>query len=223
MARVGVILSGCGVFDGSEIHEAVSALLSLHQHGATYRCLAPSRDFDVVDHTTGNPTGETRNVLVEAARIARGEIDDLASVKGTDYDAFVLPGGFGAAKNLCTFAVDGPECSVDPEVERVLTEAHDAGKPIGFICIAPAVAARVFGEAFHPHLTIGHDKGTAAGLETLGARHVAVGAAEIVTDEPCRIVSTPAYMEATGPAEVFAGVNKLVARVLELVESPVSA
>lgn len=216
MAKVGVVLSGCGVFDGAEIHEAVCTLLSLERHGANYRCLAPNREFDVVDHATHKPTREKRNVLTESARIARGEIDDLAKVKGTDYDAFVLPGGFGAAKNLCSFAVDGPECDVDAEVERVLTEAHAAGRPIGFMCIAPAVAARVFGGSLHPRLTIGHDAGTGAGLEKLGARHVAVNASEIVADEGCRIVSTPAYMEAKGPAEVFEGVDKLVARVLAM-------
>lgn len=216
MAKVGVILSGCGVFDGAEIHEAVCTLLSLERHGASYRCMAPSREFDVVDHATHKPTGEKRNVLTESARIARGEIDDLAKVKGTDYDAFVLPGGFGAAKNLCTFAVDGPECEVDAEVERVLTEAHAAGRPIGFMCIAPAVAARVFGDELHPRVTIGHDKGTAAGLEKLGARHAEADATEIIADEGCRIVSTPAYMEAKGPAEVFEGVDKLVARVLAM-------
>lgn len=223
MAKIGVILSGCGVFDGSEIHEAVCTLLSLQQRGAGYRCLAPDRDFDVVDHRTHKPTGETRNVLTEAARIARGEIDDLAAVKGTDYDAFVLPGGFGAAKNLCTFAVDGPECDVDPEVERVLTEAHAAGRPVGFICIAPAVAARVFGEALNPKLTIGHDKGTASAIEQLGARHVEADATAIVTDAECGVVSTPAYMEAKGPAEVFTGVDKLVAQLLSMVNTPVSA
>ncbi|GJM18088.1 MAG: glutamine amidotransferase [Phycisphaeraceae bacterium] len=223
MAHVGVILSGCGVFDGSEIHEATSALIALDARGASYTCLAPDTQFQVIDHTTQKPTGEKRSVLTEAARIARGEIKSLADANGADFDALVLPGGFGAAKNLCSFATEGAACSVDPQVERVLREAHGAGKPIGFICIAPAVGARVFGSDVHPKLTIGHDAGTAAGLEALGAQHVAMAAAGIVSDDEHRIVSTPAYMEASGPAEVFEGISKLVERVLELTGSPVSA
>ena len=222
MAHVGVILSGCGVFDGSEIHEAVSALIALDRAGATSRCLAPNMTFEAIDHATQQPSGQQRSALSEAARIARGEIDDLATVKGSSFDALVLPGGFGAAKNLCSFAVDGPGCSVHPEVERVLKEAHAAGKPIGFICIAPAVAARVFGAALHPRLTIGHDGGTAAKIQAMGAKNIAVGAREIVVDEQHRIVSTPAYMEAKGPAEVFEGISKLVDRVLEMADAAVS-
>lgn len=216
MAKVGVILSGCGYLDGAEIHEATSVLIALAQHGVAYRCLAPRKELAVVDHVTGQATGETRDVFVESARIARGQIDDLAGVKGTDYDAFILPGGFGAAKNLCTFATSGPACSVDPAVERVLREAHAAGRPIGFACIAPALGARVFGDE-HPLLTIGHDAGTAAAIERTGARHRAVGVTEIVVDADQRFVSTPAYMENTNPAAVFEGVSKMVGAVLGMV------
>lgn len=215
MVKVGVILSGCGHLDGSEIHEATSVLIALSQRGASYRCMAPCKPFDVVDHRTGQATGQTRDVLTEAARIARGQIDDIAGVKGSDYDAFVLPGGFGAAKNLCGFAEQGPECTVDPQVERVLREAHGANRPIGFACIAPALGARVFG-AQGPLLTIGHDKGTAAAIEKTGARHRAAGVSEIVVDEDNGFVSTPAYMENAGPGAVFEGVSKMVARVLEM-------
>lgn len=216
MAKVGVILSGCGYLDGAEIHEATSVLIALAQHGVAYRCLAPRKELAVVDHVTGQATGETRDVFVESARIARGQIDDLAGVKGTDYDAFILPGGFGAAKNLCDFATSGPACSVDPAVERVLREAHAAGRPIGFACIAPALGARVFGDE-HPLLTIGHDAGTAAAIERTGARHRAVGVTEIVVDADQRFVSTPAYMENTNPAAVFEGVSKMVGAVLGMV------
>ncbi len=217
--KIGVILSGCGFLDGAEIHEATSVLIALARHGVAYRCLAPDKPFEVVDHRTGKPTGEARNVLTEAARIARGEIDDLAAVSGRDYDAFILPGGFGAAKNLCTFATQGPDCSVDPEVERVLREAHEAGRPIGFACIAPALGARVFGD-LRPLLTIGHDKGTAAAIEKTGARHKAVDVTDVVTDEAQRFVCTPAYMEETDPGAVFEGVSKMVAKVLELCSAP---
>lgn len=217
MKKVGVILSGCGYLDGAEIHEATSVLIALSQRGAAYRCLAPSKPLAVVDHRTGKPTGETRDVLTESARIARGEIDDLKTVKGSDFSAMILPGGFGAAKNLCGFAERGPACEVDPEVERVLREAHAAGRPIGFACIAPALGARVFG-AEHPVLTIGHDAGTAAAIEQTGARHRAVGVTEVVVDAERKFVSTPAYMEHTNPGEVFEGVSKMVGEVLGMVE-----
>ncbi len=221
MARIGVILSGCGVFDGAEIHESVCTMLSLDQRGAEYRCMAPKRPFQVINHLTQAPIeGESRDVLTESARIARGEIDDLARVKGDQFDAFILPGGFGAAKNLCTFAAEGANCDVDADVERVLKEAHEAGRPIGFACIAPAVAASVFGESLHPQLTIGSDKGTAEGLEKMGARHVDCAVDDIVVDEANRIVSTPAYMTAKGPAEVFQGIDKMVDRVLAMTRAP---
>lgn len=214
MAHVGVILSGCGVFDGSEIHEAVSVLLSLDQRGATYQCLAPRTELDVVDHTTQQAPGEKRDVFVESARIARGDIKMLDEVKGDQFDAIILPGGFGAAKNLCTFAFDGPDCSIEPQVQRVLTEAQQAGKPLGFACIAPAVAAKAFGESLHPSLTIGHDPSTAAGLEALGAKHVECDVTEIVTDEQNNIVTTPAYMLGPNIANVFTGIDKMVEQVL---------
>jgi len=216
---VGVILSGCGVFDGSEIHEAVATLLALDQRGAAVRCLAPSRPFDVIDHTTGKPTGEQRNTLTEAARIARGDITDLAEVRGDEFDALALPGGFGAAKNLCSFAADGPDCSIDPHVERVLRAAHDAGKPLAFACIAPAVAARAFTD-LGLTLTIGHDAETAAGLETLGATHAARDVGDIAIDQQHHVVSTPAYMEAKSVKGVFVGIDKMIAQLLTWVREP---
>ncbi len=216
--KVGVILSGCGVFDGSEIHEAVITLLCLDQAGVAYECAAPNiEQMHVIDHLAGQPVaGESRNVLVEAARIARGDIRDLAEVNGGDYDAIILPGGFGAAKNLCTFATDGPACAVNPDVERVLTEANNAGKPIGFICIAPALAATIFGESLKPTLTIGHDESTAAAIESLGARHEARNVDEVTVDQANKIVSTAAYMEAKSIREAYAGISKLVNKVIEL-------
>ncbi len=212
MGKVGVILSGCGVFDGSEVQEASALLIALAQHGIEYRCMAPDINLAVIDHIKGEETGEMRNVLVESARIARGEIDDLKDVQGTDYDAFFLPGGFGAAKNLCSFAIDGADCSVNSEVERVLKEANDAGKPIGFMCIAPALGAKVFGEK-QIKVTIGHDAGTAEAIGQTGAVHVEADVTEIVVDDSMNVVSTPAYMEATDPAQVFAGISALVENV----------
>lgn len=212
MSKVGVILSGCGVFDGSEIHEASATLIALSQQGIEYDCMAPDRDFEVIDHRTQQPTGEQRNVLTESARISRGEIVSVSEVQGADYDAFFVPGGFGAAKNLCTFAIDGADCSVDPEVERVLKEAHDAGKPIGFMCIAPALGAKIFGDK-KVKLTIGHDAGTAAAINATGATHIEANATDVVIDESLNIVSSPAYMGAQNPAQVFEGIQKLVEQV----------
>tara|TARA_R110002111_G_C5861410_1_gene360631 strand:- start:32 stop:691 length:660 start_codon:yes stop_codon:yes gene_type:complete len=212
MSKVGVILSGCGVFDGSEIHEASATLIALSQQGIEYDCMAPDRDFEVIDHRTQQPTGEQRNVLTESARISRGEIVSVSEVQGADYDAFFVPGGFGAAKNLCTFAIDGADCSVDPEVERVLKEAHDVGKPIGFMCIAPALGAKIFGDK-KVKLTIGHDAGTAAAINATGATHIEANATDVVIDEALNIVSSPAYMEAQNPAQVFEGIQKLVEQV----------
>ena len=155
MAKIGVILSGCGVNDGSEIHEAVLTLLAIDKHGAEAVCMAPDMEqADVIDHLAGKPASEKRNVLVESARIARGNIRSLKDVKAADIDAVVLPGGFGAAKNLSTFAKDGPGCKVQGDVERLLKEMHEAGKPIGALCIAPAVLAKALGSK-KPRLTIG--------------------------------------------------------------------
>jgi enhancing lycopene biosynthesis protein 2 len=219
MARVAVCLSGCGVRDGSEIHEAVLTLLALDEAGAEIVCCAPNIDQAmVVDHAAGTPTkNERRNVLVESARIARGNIRDLAGVHAFDIDALIFPGGFGAALNLCSFAKDGADCSVNPEVERLAGEMLDAGKPIGAICIAPAMLARIVGRhGLHPQLTIGTDADTAAAMEKMGVRHVSCGVNTIVTDESHRIVSTPAYMLGKGPAEVYEGIRALVQQVLRL-------
>lgn len=218
MKQVAVILAGCGVKDGSEIHEAVATLLALDREGARARVFAPrGPQHDVVDHLTGQAVpGEKRDMLVEAARIARGDIRDLAELDPARVDAVILPGGFGAAKNLCTFAFEGKDCRVHSQVADVLRRAHAAGKPIGAICIAPAVVARVFGGERAVRLTIGNDAGTAAALTAMGARHQAAAVRDIVVDEENRIVTTPAYMLAERVSEVFDGVAALVRKVLEL-------
>src|SRR6185436_17907915 len=168
--KVGVLLSGCGVQDGAEIHEAVCAMLALDRAGAEIVCLAPNREqASVVDHLKGRPVGEKRNVLVESARIARGQIRDVAGVRPADLDAIILPGGFGAAKNLSTFADAGEKAQADPAVAALLRGMHEAKKPIGALCIAPAVLAAALGRDVHPELTIGDDPGTAKKLEGMGA------------------------------------------------------
>ncbi len=165
MKKIGVVLSGCGVRDGSEIHEAVFALLAIDRNGGEAVCMAPDVDFPETDHLTMQETGNKRNALVEAARIARGNIRDIKAVTAADLDAVVLPGGFGAVKNLCDFAAKGAGATVHPEVARLLREMSAAGKPIGAICIAPAVVATVLGKDKGPTLTIGNDEGTAAELK----------------------------------------------------------
>lgn len=217
MKKVAVILSGCGVFDGAEIHESVLTLLALDRANAQILCAAPDvPQHHVVNHLTREPVpGETRNVLVESARIARGNIIPLCELQVEEVDAIILPGGFGAAKNLCDFALTGKDFTVHPEVATVLEAAHRAGKPIGFVCIAPAIGARLFGrEAVE--FTIGSDAPTAAALEAGGGRHVNCNVRNVVIDRRLKVVTTPAYMLAGRITEAEAGINKLVQAVLEM-------
>lgn len=221
MVRAGVCLSGCGVFDGSEIHEAVLTLLALDQAGAEVICCAPNIvQARVVDHRTQSPADETRNVLTESARIARGNIRDLAEVSAEELDALILPGGFGAALNLSTFATQGADCVVNPEVERLVGHMLEAQKPIGAMCIAPATLARaVANHQRRPEVTIGNDAGTAGAIEAMNARHVDCPVDDIVIDKKNRLVTTPAYMLGPGPAQVFKGIKKLVDEVLKMATS----
>ncbi len=212
--KVGVVLSGCGVFDGAEIHESVLTLLALDRAGAEAVCMAPDvAQHHVINHLKGEETDEKRNVLVESARIARGNIEDIAGVRADDLDAVIFPGGFGAAKNLCTFAFDGPNATVNPEVERLLKEMFAARKPIGLICIAPALGAKVLGDS-GVELTIGNDADTAAGIEATGAKHINCAVTETHEDPERRVVSTPAYMLGKGIGEVADGIEKLVRTVV---------
>ena len=217
MATVGVVLSGCGVYDGAEIHEAVLTMLALDEHGVDIVCLAPDVDqMHVINHLTGDVSGETRNVMVESARIARGDVTDVAQVTADDIDALVFPGGFGAAKNLCDFATEGAGCSTHPEVARLVGEMHTAGKPLGFACIAPALAAAIFRDAgvAGVSLTIGTDEGTAAAIEQMGAVHLGCPVTEARFDEANKVVTTPAYMLAGRITEVRDSVKSMVDGVL---------
>ena len=204
------------MFDGSEIHEAVLTLLALDRAGAEVVCMAPDMDqYHVVNHLTQEVTGETRNVLVESARIARGKIRDLAEVKAGEIDGLVMPGGFGAAKNLSDFALKGKDATVHEDVRRLLTALVEAGKPVGAICIAPAVLARALSDR-EPEVTIGSDEGTAQAIEAMGGRHRTCTVDMIHLDEKNRVVSTPAYMLGPGIKDVAAGIDRLVERVLAL-------
>ena len=217
MTRVAVVLSGCGVYDGSEIYESVCTLLALERAGAEVQCFAPDvEQLHVINHLTGDVmVGETRNVLVEAARICRGQIRDVADAKVADFDALLVPGGFGAAKNLCDFAVKGADFQVNPDFLGFAKAMHQAGKPIGLICIAPAMSAAICGSGVE--FTIGNDADTAAAIEASGAVHIPCPVEQAVVDSERKLVTTPAYMLANKISDAAAGIEVCVKQVLDLV------
>ncbi|QDX31612.1 isoprenoid biosynthesis glyoxalase ElbB [Dickeya poaceiphila] len=217
MKKVGVVLSGCGVYDGSEIHEVVLTLLAIDRAGAEAVCFAPDKQqLHVINHLNGEVTDEKRNVLAESARIARGKIQSLSSADPLQLDALIVPGGFGAAKNLSDFAIRGVDCEVDNELKILTQEIHKKNKPIGLICIAPAMLPKMLDTAVQ--LTIGNDTETAQAIEAMGGVHIACPVDGIVVDVANKVVTTPAYMLANSIGEAASGIEKLVARVLELAE-----
>ena len=220
MKKIGVLLSGCGVNDGAEIHESVITMLALDRAGVEAVMMAPNIDqMHVVNHYTGQEMDEFRNVLVESSRIARGNIKDMAEVTGNDIDALIIPGGFGVVKNLCDYAMAGSECSINPDVFRLVTEVHLLQKPIGAICIAPAMMAKILGEQDESaEMTIGSDESTANDIKTMGSTHVTCSVTEMVVDKEKKIITTPAYMEAQSIKEAAEGIEKLVAEILSMVE-----
>lgn len=214
MKKIAVILSGCGVYDGAEIHESVFTMWAIAKAGASYQLFAPDKDqHHVINHLTGQPTGEKRNVLTEAARIARGDIKPLSEFDAGNFDALMMPGGFGAAKNLSTFAFEGPENKVDPEVEKAIREIHKAGKPIGALCISPVIVAKVLGDV---ELTIGSDTDTANALTKMGARHIATGHGEVVIDKKNKIATTPCYMLDANILQIAQGAENIVEAVMKM-------
>jgi len=222
MTKVAVVLSGCGFLDGAEIHESVCVLLNLSRRGARVSCFAPDApQAHVVDHAKGHVAeNESRNTMAEAARITRGDIKPLCSLHAEDFDALVMPGGFGVAKNLCDFAFNGAGMHVEPEVERIITGFRSAEKPIGLCCIAPILAAKLIPGAT---LTLGAPSEATHAAEHLGATHVEAPVTEIVIDEANRLVTTPAYMYGDAPIhEVETGIAALVEKTLELASAPVA-
>lgn len=214
--KVAVVLSGCGVYDGAEIHESVLSLLALERQGATYQCFAPDiPQHHVINHLSGDEMNETRSVLVEAARIARGNIKSLAEFSSADYDALLLPGGFGAAKNLSSLAFDGPGCSVDPGLAAAVKAMANAGKPIGALCISPAVLAKIF-EGKAVRLTIGNDPGTISAIEAMGGKHQETGHAEVVIDEKFKLVTSPCYMLDANISQIAQGAENTVRALLAM-------
>lgn len=215
MKKVAVILSGSGVFDGAEIHESVLSLHAIEKQGASWHCFAPNIDqLHVINHKTGEEMDETRNVLVEAARIARGKIEDVAKLNVDDYDALLLPGGFGAAKNLTDFAVKGAECSINTHVASACRAFAQARKPAGYLCIAPTIIPLIYDQGVKA--TIGNDAATAAAFNTLGGLHVESQVDQVVFDEQHLVLSTPAYMLAENISDAAIGIEALVEKLVSL-------
>ncbi len=214
--RFAVVLAGCGVYDGSEIHEAVLTLLAIDKVGSTCQCFAPDMEqFHVINHLTGETEKQSRNVLTESARIARGNVKKITHFDPVDFDALIIPGGFGVAKNLCTFALDGPNGRVNPDVESAIQRAYKAGLPIGALCIAPALLAQVLGNIT---VTIGSDPGTARHIETLGANHIVTKNADIVVDKENKIVTSPCYMLDSPIRIVAKGAKKTIKALIKLMD-----
>lgn len=212
MKKFAVVLSGSGVFDGAEIHEATMTLYAIMKNGGEYEIFAPDiPQHHVINHITGDEMQESRNVLIESARIARGKIKDLKEFNAADFDAIIYPGGFGVAKNLSNFAFKGADCSVNSEVERSILDMVKEGKPIGALCISPAVMAKVLQGA---ELTIGSDKGTAEAIEKMGATHKTTTHGEVVVDEGFKLVTTPCYMLDATILDIADGANNVVKTIM---------
>ncbi len=214
MKKFAIILSGCGVFDGTEIHEATMSMLAVDQAGAQYELFAPDIDqAHVINHLTKEPSDEVRNVLVESARIGRGKIRNLKEFNAAEFDALLFPGGFGAAKNLSDYAFEGAAMKVNTDVEKAIQSMHAAGKPIGALCIAPVVLAKVIAGC---NVTIGNDKDTSSHIEQMNSRHSTADVAGIVIDEKNKLVTTPCYMLGTRISEIYEGAGKVVAALLSM-------
>ncbi len=214
--KFAIVLSGSGVFDGAEIHEATMTLFSIMKNGGIYEIFAPDiPQYHVINHLTGEDMNETRNVLVESARIARGKIKPLSEFMAEDFDGLIYPGGFGAAKNLSSFAFDGPDCKVNEDVKTSIEKMTKAGKPIGALCISPVIMAKVLEEA---DLTIGQDEGTADAVEAMGARHKTTNHGEVIVDQKYKLVTTPCYMLDANILQIADGADNVVKAMLKLME-----
>lgn len=216
MKKVAIILSGCGYLDGAEIHESVITMLSVERAGARYQCFAPNiEQAHVINHLSGEVAeNERRNVLVESARIARGDIYDISELNAEDFDALILPGGFGVAKNLCDFAFKGTDCTIEPSILAACKAFAAANKAAGYLCIAPAMLPHIYGQGVIG--TIGKDPGTAEAYSTLGGVHQDCEVDDIIVDSDKKLVTSPAYMLAHTISEAASGIEKLVKKVVEL-------
>jgi len=215
-AQFAVILAGSGVFDGSEIHEATMTLYAIMKNGGTYQVFAPDIDqHHVINHITGEEMKEKRNVLIESARIARGGIKDLKEFRADAFDALIMPGGFGAAKNLSTFAFDGSQCTINEDVEKAVRAMLDGNKPVGALCISPVILARLLGDV---ELTIGQDADTAEAVRQMGATHKNTDHGEVVVDKDKKVVTTPCYMLDANILQIAEGADNAVRSINEMLE-----
>lgn len=213
--KIAIVLSGCGVYDGAEIHETTLSMYAIARNGAEYEIFAPDvEQHHVINHLTGDEMDEKRNVLIESARIARGNIQSLDKFKAKDFDAILFPGGFGAAKNLSTWAFDGLDASINKEVERSIKEMAEAGKPIAALCISPVLLGKIFGDL---ELTIGQDKATIEALEKLGVEHKKTDHGEVVVDEKYKVITTPCYMLDGTIDQIGLGAENVVKKILEMI------
>lgn len=214
MKKIAVVLSGSGVFDGAEIHEATLSLLAIAKNGASYEIFAPDvNQHHVINHLTGEEMNETRNVLVESARIARGQIRPLSEFDATAVDGILFPGGFGAAKNLSDWAFNGPGSEVIEEVSQAIQDMVQAGKPVGALCISPVLLAKVIEGV---KITIGSDEATAAGVETAGATHINATHGEVVVDEKYKVITSPCYMLDATILDIEQGANNVVKAMMDM-------
>jgi enhancing lycopene biosynthesis protein 2 len=214
--KFAVVIAGCGVYDGAEIHETTMTLYAIAKQGAAYQIFAPDiQQHHVVNHLTGEEMNEKRNVLIEAARIARGNALPLTEYNPKDFDALILPGGFGVAKNLCSFAFDGPNCTVNPQVEKAIKDTHQQKKPIGALCIAPVILSKLFGKVT---VTIGQDKGTAQAIESMGSKHQVTNHGEVAVDKNNLLFTTPCYMLEASIVDIANGANAVVVEMMNYIK-----
>lgn len=213
MKKFAIVLSGCGVYDGAEIHEATLSMLAIMKQGATYEIFAPDiPQYHVINHITGQEMNEKRNVLIESARIARGAIKNLTAYDADNFDALIFPGGFGAAKNLCDFAFKGADCSVNPDVEKAVLNAVEKSKPIGALCISPVILSKILGDV---ELTIGTDKEPADAVEKMGSTHVNTTHGDVIIDKKHKVFTTPCYMLDATILDIEKGASNIVRAMLE--------
>lgn len=212
--KIAVILSGCGVYDGAEIHEATLTLLAIKKQGAEYEIFAPDiEQYHVINHINGEEMNEKRNVLVESARIARGKINSLQNFRASDFDGLVFPGGFGAAKNLSDYAFNGADAKVNPEVSKAIIDMATANKPIGALCIAPTLIAKVLSDV---SLTIGNDENSILNIKKMGATHIQTKQCEVVVDSKNKIVTNPCYMLDSSIVQIAEGAENVIKEMIKI-------
>ncbi len=213
MKTFAIILAGCGVYDGAEIHEAVMTMYAVTKNGAEYQIFAPDiAQHHVVNHLTGAEMPETRNVLVESARIARGKIKPISELDMREFDALIFPGGYGVAKNLCSYAFDGAECTVNPEISNVIREAVSLRKPIGAMCISPVLLAKIMGGIT---ITVGPNEADAVNVKAMGANHIATKHGDVIIDEKHRLFTTPCYQLKASLVEIAEDTDAIVKAMLK--------